>query len=75
MYLHDVLVYQERAAHTKGVFRFEKVAYPDLVGARGCPYGVMSNTLWNKINNISFEKSRHTLSQVSQLILSDLLRY
>lgn len=38
MYLHDVLVYQERAAHTKGVFRFEKVAYPDLVGARGCPY-------------------------------------
>lgn len=35
---HDVLVFQDKAGSTKGVYRFEKLAYPDLVGARGCPY-------------------------------------
>lgn len=38
VFSHDALVYQDKAADTKGVFRFEKLAYPDLVGARGCPY-------------------------------------
>ncbi|XP_076102521.1 cytosolic carboxypeptidase 1-like isoform X2 [Mytilus galloprovincialis] len=37
-YFHDVLVYQDKACSTKGAYRFEKIGYPDLIGARGCPY-------------------------------------
>ena len=33
--VHDPRAYSQMAGHTRGVYRFEKVAYPDLYGARG----------------------------------------
>ncbi|XP_033749645.1 LOW QUALITY PROTEIN: cytosolic carboxypeptidase 1-like [Pecten maximus] len=33
--LHDTVVFQEMSRETKSVYRFEKLAYPDLIGAKG----------------------------------------
>ncbi|XP_061172292.1 cytosolic carboxypeptidase 1-like [Saccostrea echinata] len=35
--LHNPIVFQELAGATKSVFRFEKLAYPDLVGGKSPP--------------------------------------
>ncbi|KAJ8304681.1 hypothetical protein KUTeg_018264, partial [Tegillarca granosa] len=35
--LHDPLLYQDLAGRTISAYRFDKLAYPDLFGAKSCP--------------------------------------